>query len=214
MTLRLALYSDQENKGNRSLDERLLRLIGVRHPTIGYVASSPEPHRIDFERRRAYYAQRGADLALYVDSETDDAGARAALLQSDAIHLSGGNTFDFSHWLEQRGWLEPLRRYATEGGVLVGVSAGAILMTHRIGTALFCGDVAERAVATYASLNLLPFGFWPHYVRGDEHGEALASMLYAAPGAVYACPDGAGIVVDGGHIELHGPVRLLGERSP
>ena len=45
----------------------------------------------------------------------------------DAIHLTGGNTFQFSYWLRERGLDAELKRYAKAGGVLIGVSAGAIL---------------------------------------------------------------------------------------
>ena len=54
------------------------------------------------------------------------------LLACDAIHLTGGDTFYFLHWLRQRGMLSSLQRYVAEGGLLIGVSAGAILMTANI----------------------------------------------------------------------------------
>src|ERR1700679_690425 len=94
MPLRLALYSDQEIAANAVIDERLLRLIGVPKPKIGFISSAPDPQRGDFEHKRNYYKALGADLSRYLDAETIDfEAALAAVLSCDAVHLSGGNTY-------------------------------------------------------------------------------------------------------------------------
>lgn len=202
---RLALYSDQYCV-NRSMDERLLRLMAVARPRIGYVASAPDPQRVYFDRARAYYAELGAELALYIDSETEfPATVMDALAECDAIHLSGGNTFAFSHWLKTCGLLAPLRRYARGKGVLIGVSAGAILMTSCVETAALCGDVAELPLSEHESLGLVQFGFWPHYTPGAGPGEAGG----VAPRVLYACPDGAGVVIDGPSVQTYGAVAVF-----
>jgi len=41
MGLRLALYSDQVIPRNAAVDKRVLRLIGVTNPRVGYVSSAP-----------------------------------------------------------------------------------------------------------------------------------------------------------------------------
>lgn len=195
------------------MDERLLQLIGLAQPRIGYVASAPDPNRFDFENRRAHYADLGADLALCVDSDTVNASTVDALFDCDAIHLSGGNTFSFSRWLQKSGLLARLRAHARRGGVLVGVSAGAILMTEHIGTASLCGDVASHPVDEHESLGLLQFGFWPHHVAGAAH--RLPTAIGATfRGPICACPDGAGLVVDGSDVEVFGPVSVMGGEPP
>src|SRR5262245_58988759 len=129
--MRLAFYSDQVIAANASMDERTLRLIAVKQPRIGYVSSAPDPSRFYFEQKREYYRRLGVELRMYVDSESEDLEEDLqALCQCDAIHLTGGNTFTFLNWLRARSVLPVLRSYAEEDrGVLIGTSAGAILMT-------------------------------------------------------------------------------------
>ena len=209
MQLRLALYSDQAIAANAVIDERLLRLIGVHRPRIGYVSSAPDPNRIDFDRKRSYYANLGADLATFVDSDTGHLALELErLTDCDAIHLSGGNTFSFLRWLTERGVLPVLRAYALNGGVLIGASAGSILMTPAVGTAALCGDERDPGLTHDAALGLVNFHFWPHYRPGAEFATQLRCVVKdAAP--LYGCPDGSGIIIDGPEIEYYGDVRAL-----
>ncbi|HWD37827.1 MAG TPA: Type 1 glutamine amidotransferase-like domain-containing protein [Fimbriimonas sp.] len=197
MHLKLALYSDQVIPGNAPIDLRLLSLIGNDRPRIGYVASSPDPERLWFEEKRSYYARFGAHLAPYVD-ESSPSLAIEDLLACDAIHLSGGNTFHFLSWIRKRGLSELLPRYVHSGGVLVGTSAGAILMTPDIATAEHCGDQNLDGLTDFSALNLVDFDFLPHFAGAD----------FTPRRKTYACPDGAGIIV-GSELELFGNVRTL-----
>jgi dipeptidase E len=205
LKMRLALYSDQEIAANAAIDERALRLIGVRQPRIGYVSSASDPQRSDFERKRSYYRRLGVELTMYVDSESEDLEEDLRDLGGcDAIHLAGGNTFEFLRWLKERHVLSMLRTYAVEDrGVLIGASAGAILMTPSIETALLCGDVRPAGSTDDEALGVVDFYFWPHYRRGAELTIALD------PGRpLYGCEDGMGIIVDGAALELHGAVPI------
>ncbi len=214
MHLRLALYSDQEVPANAAIDERLLTLIGVSRPRIGYVSSAPDPERLDFERKRAYYAHLGADLCVFLDaSDNDLEGTLPPLFACDALHLSGGNTFSFLRWLRSRAVLPLLRRYATHGHVLIGASAGAILMTPSVGTASLCGDARDPALADDTGLDLVGFHFWPHYSEDAETQPSVASCLSAFE-TLCACPDGSGLIVDGTSIEPIGPVRVFSHGIP
>ncbi len=183
-----------------------MKLIGVKNPRIGYIASSPDPDRIYFDSKRSYYQKLDAELSPYVDSESSQITVNA-IFECDAIHLSGGNTFDFSRWLHQAGLFKPLSLYAQERGVLVGVSAGAILMTSSVGTAYLCGDIAEGDVGRYMAMGLVQFGFWPHYAPINSQG--VAQGYENAPRVLYACPDGAGVIVDGASVETFGPLTVL-----
>ena len=203
---KLALYSDQDFPANEEMDARLLRLIGRPQPKIGYIPATSDPERIYFRRKADYYAGIGANLVVYVDPSQDTSEAEwSTLLSCDAIHLSGGNTFSFLSWLQRRSVLPLLTRYVSEGGVLIGVSAGAILMTPSVDSALLCGDVRDEQLMDDAGLGLVDFHFWPHFnsesVTGDQ------SKLSSTIPALYACPDGSGIVIDGKEVELFGQVH-------
>jgi len=197
MARRLVLYSDGDGPANAPIHRRLLELIGKPNPAIAFVPSGANSDPGWFHAKVAHYAALGARMERSFDVDTDT--DLTSLLACDAIHLSGGNTFEFLMRLRRRGMMEVLRDYVEGGGVLIGTSAGAILMTPDIGTSRLCGDQNWPKLTDLSGLGLVDFLFWPHY--GGSHATG------AFP--IYACPDGAGIVVEGDAVELFGDVRRL-----
>lgn len=209
MGLRLALYSDQTIPSNAAVDRRLLKLIGTPRPRIGYVSSAPDPLRTYFSAKRKYYESLGAELCSYVDEEMIGQTAEIEnLLRCDAIQLTGGNTYRFLRWLTATGLLSVLRGYAMAGGVLIGTSAGSLLMAQNISIARLSPDDARDGPKSLDALALVDFQFWPHYQPGQEREAKATAFLTFAP-LVYACPDGTGIVVNEGDIELIGDIKLF-----
>ncbi len=209
MTQSLVFNSNDEVESNAALTRRVIQVIGTGKPRMGYVASSPDPGRVFFERKRAYYENLGIDLCAYLDSDTHDLkAALSALAGCDAIHLSGGNTFSFLSWLRARGVLPALRDYGRTGGPLVGVSAGAILLTSSVSSAKLCGDAPPSGPLDLRAMELVDFQFWPHYTPGAENDHGAGPFLCSAP-LVYACPDGAGLIARDGNVEAFGDVRIF-----
>lgn len=207
-TLKLALYSDQQVPGNPAMDRRMVALFRGPRPRIGYLASGPDPDRTWYQRKVDYYTRRGMDMALFL-GPGDPAGAGDLLWHCDGIHLSGGNTFAFLDWLHEQAVLPRLRRYALEGGVLIGESAGAILMTPDARSATLCGDGTGDSPEGRPGLGLVPFHFWPHFEPGAEAEPGHQATLQALP-ELFACPNGSGLIVDGASFEIFGPARRLG----
>ncbi len=205
--LNLVLYSDQIVPACAAIDLRLVELVASRGAgnRIAYVASGPEPDRDFFLAGQAYYGRLGLDLALFFDlDEPHSAGDIAALFASDAIHLAGGHTGGFLQRLKRSGMLGPLSDWARSGGILIGVSAGAIVMAPTIATdALLIGERPED-IEDGAALGLTPFEFFPHLGDDDGYLPALLRYSLSTPRPILACNDGDGIVVSGGRIECFG----------
>jgi dipeptidase E len=207
--LKAVLYSDQVVAENDRVDRHLLRLMPAR-PRIGYLPSAPDPDRRYFREKVAYYGRYGITDLVYVPLDRplpretlDD------LLACDAIHLSGGSTRAFLARLRQTEMIEPLRRYAAAGGILVGTSAGAILMTPDIAVdALFQGRPPERS-ADGAGLSLVPFEFFPHLGADPAHLPALVAYSRQNAGPILACRDGDGVIVDAGRTICVGDIVLV-----
>src|SRR5690606_32920603 len=88
------------------------------------------------------------------------------VFKSDIIHLSGGNTFYFIKHLRQAKLLKDFKEFLNNGGVLTGLSAGAIIMTRSIQTAAFPSfdrDENEDNVRNFKGMGLVNFEFFPHY---------------------------------------------------
>ena len=136
----------------------------------------------------------------------------AALLASDAIFLGGGNTFYLLHALRERKLLGKLRAYVKDGGLLMGLSAGSILMTPNVSTAEVPGldaDDNDVGIKDYSALGLVPFEFSPHYEGGRRVDAELLSHSKRSKRPIYACADGEGIVVRDGTIRFVGRVTVF-----
>ena len=134
---------------------------------------------------------------LSVDIPFDQSLLRLAL-QSDLIHLGGGNTYYFLRHLRRSGMLGKLKKFVREGGVLTGLSAGGILMNPTISSAgypSFEKDANEDKIKNFSSLNLVKFEFFPHYKNSRRYDQELVCRSKKISSPLYACPDSSGIVV-------------------
>ena len=132
---KLILYSDQIPYISEKIDKELVTLLDKSNPIIDYIPSCADPQRKYYRDRQAYYSRLGMNLEVYFELDEEyHPDMLETLLSCDAIHLSGGNTYYFLYWLRTREMLLPLRQYVSHGGVLIGVSAGSILMTPDIST--------------------------------------------------------------------------------
>lgn len=204
---RLAFHSDQIVPVSDIVDRKWIDLIGKSHPVIGYIPSRSDPGKIYLRARKAYYARFGIEIAVYFELDVAYHPEKLAdLLACDAIHLTGGNTFYFLHWLRKRNLLNPLLKYVSRGGILVGVSAGAILMTSNIATSCLCGDSPLEEDRDWSGLDLVPFAFAPHF---DQITGGVASLQRYADQhqiQVIGCHDGDGLIVEEGQITTLGNI--------
>ena len=208
MAPKLVLYSNQGSPPSGSLDARLLQLLPSRS-TVGYVPASPDRDRRFFSGFARHYERLGVALRFFGLEDEFQPEELAELLELDAIHLSGGNTFRFLHWLHTRGLFLELQMFAARGGVLIGVSAGAILMTRDIRSAAICGDAPYPPLRDTAGLALVDFAVLPHFDGSVTQRAALSRLGEELGSVAYGVPDGSGIVVDGSHVELIGDVTIV-----
>ncbi|MFT4184549.1 MAG: Type 1 glutamine amidotransferase-like domain-containing protein [Rhizobium sp.] len=203
----LAFYSDQVIPRNREIDLRLLAMMETlgRGTRIGYIPSGPEPDRRFFNESEQYYRIYGLEMSLFYDlEETHGAEDRQALFACDAIHLTGGHTGEYLQRLRRSGMLPLLRDWALAGGILIGTSAGAILMTPTIATdALFTGEMPE-ALTKETALDLVPFEFFPHLNEKVSYLPELVRYSRFTSRPILACNDGDGVVVSQGRAHCIG----------
>ena len=213
-TLNLAFYCNQEMPDDEAIDRRVLDILAARGDgrRIAYLPSGPEPDRQFFIDRVRYYAVLGLDLAVFHDvDEAQTPDTLEALFACDAIHLTGGQTAMFLHRLKRSGMLAPMRDWARSGGILIGTSAGAIILTPTIAVdALFSGGRPED-MADAEALDLVPFEFFPHFEDASGQREELQRYSMKTDRPIIACRDGEGLVVTGGRAECVGkPVWIAG----
>lgn len=205
--LNLVMYSDQVIPENEKVDTHLLGLLAERGRRIGYVPSGPEPDRRFYKEKQSYYSKLGLDLSVFLDTGNPvDIAELSSLLECDAIHLPGGDTQSFQRILKANDLLQPLGDWARQGGVLIGTSAGAILMTPNVAVdAMFKGD-DPSSVKDGEGLDLVPFEFFPHLNKSADYLPRLQSYSLENSRNIAACPDGDGIIVRDGKIESVGAI--------
>lgn len=206
------LYSDQIIPENSGVDFHLVAMMQHTSKRIGYIPSGPDPDLRFFNEKKAYYARYDLDLPVFYDLDLVHSRADLDdLLACSAIHLSGGNTVAFLNRLRFSGMLAVLRHWAESGGILIGASAGAILMTPTIAVdALFSGDRPED-MKDGVALDLLPFEFFPHINTKPSYLTDLLQYSTSNPRPVVACPDGDGIIVRNGKVMCVGNPTWLSE---
>lgn len=199
---RLVLYSGGQSRSNHKLHEALVGLVGKKKKvSMTYVPFCEDGCRVFYGRFQRRYSRFGADsfFCLPVDSKPKKQDLDRAL-RSDIIYLAGGNTFYFLKHLRASGLLPRLKSFAERGGVLAGLSAGAIMLTPNIELAAyppFEPDENEVGLRNLKALGLVKFEFLPHFVNSRRMNEAMLMYSLLSPHPVLACPDGSGVVIDG-----------------
>lgn len=211
---KLVLHSDQI-EGRPEVDEALLRLLTSKKAKIGYIPSRSDSQRKYFQRTREWYAKFGITDLLYFDIDQEFDGAKIdELMVCDAIHLSGGNTYYFLDALQRKGLLSYLRTFVEKGGVLIGVSAGSIIMSKTIAVTQIDddlgGDQNEVGLEDLTALGFVDFEFFPHFDKASvEIERRLKEYSQRVGSVIYACGDGDGIVIDGDNIQFFGNVKKI-----
>jgi len=208
---KLVLYSDQIPALRNSVDKELKNLFSKSRPRIGFIPSSSDPERKYYNDRQAFYNQLGMDLQVYFELDIDwKPDQLKPLLDCDAIHLSGGNTYYFLSWLRRRNMMDTLVRYVARGGILIGVSAGSILMTPDISTSSICGDELIQGETDFTGLGLVDFAFVPHFGNRSFTLADLKQYSREKQRVIYAARDSGAIIVIGNTVKCIGDVIRVG----
>jgi dipeptidase E len=199
-SVKLVFYSGGDADENKELDRRLIQLAQKPSPRMAYVPYSyyeSDSHFGEFvEQYRPFGVQKFINFPIDIPAGK---ALRKEAFDCEIMHLSGGNTFYFLQSIRKSGLIGEFRRFVARGGVLTGLSAGAILMTRDIQTAgfpEFDRDDNEDDIKDLRALKLVDFHFYPHYKNSRRYDVELKKFSLKNDGPLYACPDGAGIIVE------------------
>jgi dipeptidase E len=212
--MRLVLYSGGQRPENRFLHQSVFDLCGLKkNPKFTYIPFCAENAKTYYARITRRYRSFGFREfhCLPVDQPFDRSDFLRAL-RSDVIYLAGGNTFYFLYHLKRSGLLPQLRKFARDGGVLAGLSAGAIILTPNIRLASvpkFDADENDVGLRDLEGLGLTSFEFSPHYSDNRTRNTALLNYSKKITLPVYASVDGSGIVVDGDRFTVLGKTAVF-----
>jgi dipeptidase E len=207
--MKLVLYSGGLEKENRSLDRSFVDLLHKKSPVVTFIPSSSYLSEHEFKAFVKHYSKYKISRFIHFPVDVPfDRIIFQEVMRSDAIHLAGGNTFYFLNSLRKAKLLPELRRYAEKGGVLTGLSAGAILMTENIDMAAypeFDRDENFVNLKNLTAMHLVNFAFFPHFKNSARYDAVFRRYSRFRKKLIYACPDGAGIVISNDEIKFVGP---------
>ncbi|EOO13486.1 MULTISPECIES: Type 1 glutamine amidotransferase-like domain-containing protein [Bacillus cereus group] len=205
---KLVLLSDI-SKCNSLLEEKIRELLNVNPLKLGYIPSQTDKSRKYFKTAKVFFERMGFKDFLYfdVDSEYDES-LIDQLIACDAIYLSGGNTFRFLKSLKNKQMLPLLRDVVDSSKVLIGASAGSILMSETIRSAEYI-DENTVGLDDLSSLALVDFDFMPHWEHEQHQEEKLIQEYYNKP--LYTCLDGDGIIIMGEQMYFCGDISEIRE---
>ena len=200
----IIFYSDQVIPENERLDRRFLEMVNKDQPKLAYIPSASDGTRKYYREKCEYYKRYGIEDLLYFDLNKEyDSALTDELLACDAIHLSGGDPFQFLGSIRKRKFGPVLKKYLNDGGILLGISAGAIVLTPSINIShVFYKSRTDQ----HQAVGLVDFHFLPHWNQRQDQADAVQKFSIDSQATVYACRDGAGMVIRGGKIELVGDV--------
>jgi len=210
---KLVLHSDQVS-GKTQIDEASLKLFASKNPKIAYIPSQSDLEKKCFNDKIEWYKQFGITDLLYFDIDQEYNEEKISeLLACDGIFLSGGNTYYFLNSLKNRNFIPVLNSFVKKGGVLIGVSAGSIIMSQTIAVTTIDDDIGgdQNTVGLndFSALGLNDFEFFPHYDKSDEILKRLTKYSKTSKSVIYACKDGDGIIVDGDNMQFLGEVLKI-----
>jgi len=204
--MRLLFLSNTRGNRNQAIHS-LIMLWLPGNARIGYIPSIPDPVRGHFKEVETFFKDVSPSYTLeYIDIHNEGEepeNLERQLSESDAVYLSGGNTFRFLKAIRDSG-LNPILEKLTGEKVFIGTSAGGLIMTPDIGIANTENDIG---LENTKGLALVEFGFYPHFIPGNtEHLREISACLDEFP-EIYALPEFSGMAVTEAEISPLGPVH-------
>jgi dipeptidase E len=152
-------------------------------------------------RTRDYLSALGFACCDFLDVETEPA---EHLHGYDVIYLNGGNPFYLLHHLRRSGADSILRQISSEASVLVGASAGAVVLGPSIAVVRwFDSGMDAHGVTDYQGLGMVDFIVMPHLNRWDADPAFAAELRRfqrATPYPVIGIADNEALLVRRGSI--------------
>ncbi len=94
------------------------------------------------------------------------------ILNSSAVYLCGGNTYEFLDFAKRIGLFETLRILEENSGIIAAESAGSIILSDDISTAAIptsCPDENNIGLLTLSAMKRIPFHISPHFNPKDNN---------------------------------------------
>lgn len=207
----IILLSDLVFTKTKTLNENLRQAFEGSNLRMGFIPSKTTSKKKYEERVLAHYRWLGIRDFVYFDlDEGFEPGRLGELLACDIIHLDGGNPQRFQRNLVKRDFRRVLTDFLSDGGILIGMSAGALQLGPDIGLAEVVEGREFLREDEFHGLGFVDFYVAPHWgnPRFSYTRESVEAFARKRGKVVYLCEDGGGIFVED-EIRLVGKVECV-----
>ena len=104
--------------------------------------------------------------------------------------------------------ISKLQHYVNNGGLLIGVSAGSILMSKTITIAKFA-DENQVGLENFQGLALIDFEVKPHWNKWEHKVEDFKTYSKENNADIYTISDGEAIIVEDNTISIYGSINRI-----
>jgi len=207
----LVLLSGFTQKNNINLKMKMKEIFSGKEYTLSYIPSMTDKKLKHFETAKVELNEYGDFKYNYFDiDDFCDLKKIEKIFESDVIYLSGGNAYYFLNNLKKRYLITRLRRYIENGGCIIGLCAGAIMMSKDISAAKF-GSKDIVGLSNLSSLDLVDFDFMPHWNKHSHYLNDLKEYSSSTGNTIYTCNDGDGIIVMNDKLLFYGDINMIKE---
>lgn len=184
------------------LNANLLEKLGRKH-TLTVIPASPRD-MASAKHVTEYFRQEGLRARLKgARYYHDEKRLRQIIKNSDAVYLMGGNTFEFLAYAQRIDLFLILSEFEKAGGIILAESAGSIILTPNISTALIpttCPDDHELDLESYTGMGRISFHVSPHFnpdiSAATQELDELQALAYYSKIPVMVYKDGEGFIME------------------
>jgi len=139
---------------------------------------------------------------LPVKAYTNKELLKKRILESAALYLCGGNTYEFLDFAQKMELFPTLSILEANGGIIAAESAGSIILSDDISTAAVpssCPDENSIGIKHLDAMGRIPFHISPHFDPQDEFCDSdiaeLQALADSSNQAVLLLQDGEGFIM-------------------
>lgn len=159
---------------------------------VVYLRGKATAEKEHFEKVYHLYIKLGITNITYCDLENNQDEQVITLINNcDVLHLGGGHTFKFANRIAEGSYTSHILKAINNAKLVVGESAGAILLTDDLEIANVLGE--NDTNGSGGALKLLNISFLPHYSQSLTE---VSNYQTKCNRVLYGAKDGAAIIID------------------
>jgi dipeptidase E len=204
------LLSGFTTKDNSSLVSSVKYNFLNKNYKIGFIPSCTGKNSINYLNKvKKYLSKYGLfRFEVFDIDEKYNENNIKTLFECEIIYFSGGNTFYFLHLLRKRKLLYKIVSFHKNGGHIIGLSAGSLLMTNCIGTAYY-GDENYIDLKDLSSFGFVDYEVIPHWQKNKIYLKQLLKYTKKTKNKVITINDGDGIIFNNNINNFFGNFNII-----